>query len=146
MRVLRVFTQQFDLFERLVFFLYFDDMAIKALAHCIASLGIHSPVLAFNSTCYQPPYQGGGPEGHVAAGDTPCTPNTDDEVARPCCGYSNGAICLSNGLCFVPQNNSMLQGSCTDPSWSSPGCPGSKCVGMRRRFFVEYLPLDRWIY
>ena len=103
---------------------------MKALVLYIAAVGIPFPALAFNSTCYQPPYQGGGPEGHVAAGDTPCSPTSDDDMARACCGHSDGSICLSNGLCFVPQNNSMLQGSCTDPSWTSPGCPNTNCVGM----------------
>ena len=112
-------------------------MAMTTLALCIAAVGIRFPVLAFNSTCYMPPYQGGGPEGHIASGDTPCTPNTDDDVARACCGYSDGSICLSNGLCFVPQNNSMLQGSCTDPSWTSPGCPNTKCVGMRAILYIS---------
>ena len=109
---------------------------MKALALCIAAGGIHFPVLAFNSTCYQPPYQGGGPEGHVASGDTPCTSNTDDHIARACCGYSDGSICLSNGLCWVPRNNSMLQGSCTDPSWTSPGCPNTHCVGMHTVLYI----------
>lgn len=110
---------------------------MKALALCIVAVGIHFPVVAFNSTCYMPPYQGGGPEGHVASGDTPCSPNTDEGVARACCGYSDGSICLSNGLCFVPGNNSMLQGSCTDPSWTSPGCPNTKCVGMRAILYIS---------
>ena len=113
---------------------------MKALALCIVAFGIHFPVLAFNSTCYSPPYQGGGDEGHVALGDTPCTPSTDEDVARACCGYSDGSICLSNGLCFVPNNNSMLQGSCTDPTWSSTGCPNTKCVGMRAVLYIS-----RWI-
>ena len=112
-------------------------MAMKALALYIAAVGIRSPVLAFNSTCYQPPYQGGPIEGQVASGDTPCTPSTRDDVARTCCGYSDGSICLSNGLCFVPSNNSMLQGSCTDPSWTSPGCPNTKCVGMRAVLYIS---------
>ena len=112
-------------------------MAMKGLALCIAAVGIHFPVLAFNSTCYMPPYQGGGTEGHVASGDTRCSPSTDDDVARACCGYSDGSICLSNGLCFVPSNNSMLQGSCTDPSWTSPGCPNTKCVGMRAVLYIS---------
>lgn len=96
----------------------------------IAAIGGFS-ALAFNDTCYGPPFQGGGPEGHVYSGDSPCSQSTDDNVARACCGYSDGSICLSNGLCFVPQNNSILQGSCTDPNWTSPGCPETKCVGMR---------------
>ena len=110
---------------------------MKALALCIAAVGIHFPVLAFNSTCYMPPYGGGEPEGPVAFGDTPCSPSTDDDVARACCGYSDGSICLSNGLCFVPQNNSMLQRSCTDPFWASPGCPITKCVGMRAVLYIS---------
>ena len=128
----------YNLSKPLGFFLIqFDAMAMKALALCMAAVGIHSPVLAFNSTCYNPPYQGGGSEGHVVPGDTPCSPSTDEDVARPCCGYADGSICLSNGLCFVPSNNSMLQGSCTDPSWTSPGCPNTKCVGMRAVLYIS---------
>ena len=111
---------------------------MKALALCIAAVGIHFPVLAFSSTCYAPPYSG-QTEGDVASGDTPCSASTNDNVASACCGYSDGSICLSNGLCFVPHNNSMLQGSCTDPSWTSPGCPDTKCVGMHA---VRYI--SRW--
>ena len=107
----------------------FDALSMTALALFIAAVGF-SPAFAFNDTCYGPPYQGGGPEGHVFSGHTPCKPSTDDSVARACCSYSGGSICLSNGLCFVPQNNTMLQGSCTDPSWTSPGCPETKCVGI----------------
>ena len=87
--------------------------------------------LAFNSTCYGPPYDGGGPDGPHASGDSPCTQSSNDEEARVCCGYSDGSICLSNGLCFVPANNTMMQGSCTDPTWTSPNCPNpeNRCVG-----------------
>ena len=87
--------------------------------------------LAFNSTCYGPPYDGGGPNGPHASGDSPCTQDSNDEEARACCGYSDGSICLSNGLCFVPANNTMMQGSCTDPTWTSPNCPNpeNRCVG-----------------
>ncbi|KAM0797720.1 hypothetical protein BDR22DRAFT_823991 [Usnea florida] len=79
--------------------------------------------LAFNSTCYFPPYtQSDSDIGSPAPGNTPCSQNSNDE-ASPCCGYSDGSICLSNGLCFVPANNTMMQGTCTDPTWSSSNCP-----------------------
>ena len=87
--------------------------------------------LTFNSTCYGPPYDGGGPNGPHAPFDSPCTQSSNDEEARVCCGYSDGSVCLTNGLCFVPANNTMMQGSCTDPTWTSPNCPNpeNRCVG-----------------
>ena len=113
------------------------------LAFFIVAVGV--PAFAFNSTCYQPPFFGTGGIGPVDPNSTPCSQSTDDNEASACCGYSDGSICLSNGLCFVPASNTMQQGSCTDPTWGSDNCPNfirsssasssattnaSHCVGM----------------
>ena len=117
-----------------------EALAMIVLTLSFAVVGIRS-ALAFTDTCYGPPYAGGGPEGPLASGDTPCTKSTDQNRARVCCGYYDGSICLSNGLCFVPQNNSMMQGSCTDPTWKSAECPNTGCVGMHRDLYITWWSL-----
>jgi hypothetical protein len=63
------------------------------------------------------------PNGNVSNDDSPCDTSGGDSLCCPGISSDLGAsICLKNKLCFVPSQNALARGSCTDKTWKSDKC------------------------
>ena len=87
--------------------------------------------LFIEATCYYP-------DGTIATQDIPCTKDTTVN-ADYCCG--SDSICLTNKICL---NNigTLVRGSCTDHSWTSPSCPSFCVSGKLISSSAPHLPTD----
>ena len=70
------------------------------------SLILISPQLAQGQQCYYP-------NGNLSPNDVPCS----SESGSACC--PNGWECLSNGLCYLPNEAYLGRYTCTDSNWQS---------------------------
>lgn len=68
------------------------------------------PRIVLGQTCYYP-------NGDVSTSDFPCS----SEVDGLCCPLN--WQCLSNGLCYLDNAQYFGRYTCTDRTWSAPGCP-----------------------
>jgi len=69
-------------------------------------------LVSAQSDCYWP----GGAKTATKDNFTACAGGTSQ-----CCRKGNA--CLSNGLCFNPDNGKVYRGGCTDSKWTTSSCP-----------------------
>lgn len=79
-----------------------------ALFYLLLLLCLYLPSALSRPNCYLPDKK------TIAFGEIPCTSDT----YAACCAPD--AYCLQNGLCLT--NLTLLRGSCTDQTWTSPNC------------------------
>ncbi|QSS53067.1 hypothetical protein I7I53_00209 [Histoplasma capsulatum var. duboisii H88] len=85
-----------------------------SLAACLSLLLFSTPPPAVASrTCYLP-------SGEVEENDAPCFPQNPESA---CCGGSQ-YVCATNNMCAHYDGGYYVIGSCTDPTWNNPACPG----------------------
>ena len=75
-------------------------------ASCILIL----PRIVYGQTCYYP-------NGDISTSDYPCSSDVDGL----CCPLN--WQCLSNGLCYLENEQYYGRYTCTDRTWSATGCP-----------------------
>ncbi|KKZ65701.1 hypothetical protein EMCG_01263 [[Emmonsia] crescens] len=83
------------------------------LSASLSLLLLSTPSYAAVRTCYLP-------NGKIAENDAPCFPQNPESA---CCGGST-YVCSTNNMCAHYDGSYYIIGSCTDPTWNSPGCPG----------------------
>ena len=87
----------------------------RNLNHGVSSLHFFSRRAVEQRACYYP-------NGNIALPDAACDPSAS---VSPCCG--GGVGCLDSKMC-QSSDESLIRGSCTDPTWKSPDCP-DYCLG-----------------
>ncbi|OJD23466.1 hypothetical protein ACJ73_05181 [Blastomyces percursus] len=83
------------------------------LTACLSPLLLSTPAHAASRKCYLP-------NGDVEKNDAPCFPQNPESA---CCGGSE-YVCATNNMCAHYQGGYYVIGSCTDPTWNNPACPG----------------------
>ncbi|EQL32346.1 hypothetical protein BDFG_05478 [Blastomyces dermatitidis ATCC 26199] len=91
----------------------FSFLHAGLLTACLSPLLFSNPVHAASRKCYLP-------NGDVEEGDAPCFPQNPESA---CCGGSE-YVCATNNMCAHYKGGYYVIGSCTDPTWNNPACPG----------------------
>ena len=85
-------------------------LPLSFLCGAACATSILLPHLVHGQTCYYP-------NGDISTSDYPCSSDVDGL----CCPLN--WQCLSNGLCYLDNAQYYGRYTCTDQTWSSPGCP-----------------------
>ncbi|OJD12615.1 hypothetical protein AJ78_06820 [Emergomyces pasteurianus Ep9510] len=101
-------------------YLHFHSAFRLPALHSILLAAYLSPLLlstpsqaAAGRKCYLP-------SGELEDNDAPCFPQNPESA---CCGGSK-YVCSTNNMCAHYDGSYYVIGSCTDPTWNSPACPG----------------------
>ena len=99
-------------------------LPLSFLPGAICATCILLPRTVLAQTCYYP-------NGDVSTSDYPCSSN----VEGLCCPLN--WQCLSNGLCYLDNEQYYGRYTCTDQTWSAPGCPEICTDGLHPQHFIS---------
>ncbi|PGH09813.1 hypothetical protein GX51_00500 [Blastomyces parvus] len=91
----------------------FSLLHVGLLSAYLSPLLLSTPAHAASRKCYLP-------NGEEEKNDAPCFPQNPESA---CCGGSE-YVCATNNMCAHFQGGYYVIGSCTDPTWNNPACPG----------------------